>query len=292
MNADRKRYASRWLARDAAFSMTSGLHFVAGPFTALLRHRTLTLELARREVLGRYRGASFGLWWSLISPFLVLCIYTFAFGTVMGGRWPRVAEGADSFAIILFSGLIVHGFFAECITRAPTLVVGNPNFVKRVVFPLHVLPWPMVICALFHTLMNLVVFIVLRLLVDGAFAWTIVLLPLVLLPLVLLALGVSWMLASLGVYIRDIAQVSGVVSTALLFLSSAMMPLEAVPAAYRWVFLLNPLTFIIDQARSVMVWERMPDWAGLGLYTLVAVLVMYLGLAWFRRTRQGFADVL
>lgn len=265
---------------------------VLGPFTALLSHRSLTLELAKREVLGRYRGASFGLLWSLISPFLLLCIYTFAFGTVMGGRWPEIQNGRTHFAIILFAGLIVHGFFAECLVRAPALIVSNPNFVKRIIFPLDILPWPMVLSALFHTFMNVAVFIALRLVMDGEFAWTIVLLPLVLLPLVILTLGVAWFLASAGVYLRDIAQITGVLSMAMLFLSSALMPIDSVPETYRWIFIVNPLTFIIDQARNVMLWGRMPDWRGLGQYLIAAVIVMYLGRAWFLATRRGFADVL
>jgi len=262
------------------------------PLRAFTAHRSLTWELAKREVLMRYRGASFGLAWSLISPFLLLVIYTFAFGTVMGGRWPQAAAGDTSFSIILFAGLVVHGFFAECLIRAPLLITSNPHFVKRVVFPLEILPWPLVLSALFHTAMNTVVFIVLRLLMDGAFDWTIVLLPVVLLPLVTLALGMSWLLASLGVYFRDIAQITGVASMALLFLSSAMMPTQSVDPRYRWVFELNPLTFIIDQARNVMLWGVMPDWAGLGLYWLGALAVLFAGHAWFRATRRGFADVL
>ena len=264
----------------------------SGPFSAFGRHRSLTWELARRDVLGRYRGASFGLLWSLISPFLLLCIYTFAFGTVMGGRWPEIESGRTHFSIVLFAGLIVHGFLAECLMRAPELVVGNPSFVKRVVFPLEILPWPMVLSALFHSLMNVVVFLILRLWLDGAFTWTFVLLPLVLLPLVVLALGVSWFLAALAVYFRDVRQVTGVLSMALLFLSSAMMPLQSVPEAYRWVFVLNPLTFIIDQARNVLVWGVMPDWAGLALYLAGALVVLWGGWLWFRATSKGFADVL
>lgn len=263
-----------------------------GPARALLEHRSLTLELAKRDVLGRYRGASFGLLWSLISPFLLLCVYTFSFGTVMGGRWPQIGAGQAHYSIILFAGMIVHGFLAECINRAPVLIVGNPNFVKRVIFPLDILPWPMVLSALFHMLMNLVVFIVLRLIMDHVFAWTVVLLPLVVFPLIVLALGISWFLASAGVYMRDISQITGVLTMALLFLSSAMMPLKSVPDSYRWVFQANPLTFIIDQAREVMLWGQMPDWLGLGIYLLAALAVAYLGYVWFMATRKGFADVL
>jgi len=268
------------------------LAVASGPVSAFLRYRSLTTELAKRDVLGRYKGASFGLLWSLISPFLLLWVYTFAFGTVLGARWPQIGSGETHFSIILFVGLIVHGLFSECLNRAPGLVVANPNFVKRIIFPLDILPWPMILSALFHALMNTLVFIVLRLAMDGEFAWTIVLLPLVLLPMVVLMLGVAWFLASLGVYVRDIAQVTGVVSMALLFLSSAMMPIESIPESYRWIFELNPLTLIIDQARNVMLWGRFPDWAALAKYLLVATFVMYAGRAWFMATKRGFADVL
>lgn len=265
---------------------------LAGLLTPLDEHRSLVWELTKREVLGRYRGASFGLLWSLISPFLLLCIYTFAFGTVMGGRWPEIESGQTSFAIVLFAGLIVHGFLAECLVRAPELVVGNPNFVRRVIFPLEVLPWPMVLAALFHALMNVVAFLALRLLMDGDFTWTFLLLPVVMLPLAVLALGASWFLAALAVYVRDVRQVMGVLSMALLFLSSAIMPVASVPESYRWVFQANPLTFIIDQARAVLIRGTMPDWAGLGLYLVGALVAMMLGWSWFRATRKGFADVL
>lgn len=262
------------------------------PVASLTSHGSLTWELAKREVMVRYRGASFGLAWSLISPFLLLMIYTFAFGTVMGGRWPQALTGETSFSIILFAGLVVHGFFAECLIRSPLLITSNPHFVKRVVFPLEILPWPLVMAALFHTAMNTIVFVLLRLVMDGAFDWTIVLLPLVLLPLVTLAIGIAWFLASLGVYFRDISQITGVASMALLFLSSAMMPVETVDARYRWVFELNPLTFIIDQARNVMLWGIQPDWTGLFWYWLGAMAVFIGGYSWFRITKRGFADVL
>ncbi|MEZ2419356.1 ABC transporter permease [Luteibacter sp. RCC_6_2] len=263
-----------------------------GPFSALLWHRTLVWELSKRDVLGRYRGASFGLLWALISPFLVLAVYTFAFGFVMKNKWPQVEGGETHFSIILFVALIVHGLFAECLTRAPGLVVSQPNFVKKVIFPLQILPWPMLLSALFHAFMNLLVFMLLRLCMEGTIAWTIILFPLVILPLAMLSLGIAWGLAALGVYLRDIGQITGVLSTALLFMSSAMIPLTSVPEAYRIWFRLNPLTFIIDQAREVCLWQHMPDWQGLGIYAVIGLGVMYAGYAWFASTQRGFADVL
>lgn len=265
---------------------------MARPFAALADHRSLTIELARRDILGRYRGASFGLLWSLISPFLMLMIYTFAFGTVMGGRWPQVEEGDTSFSIILFAALMVHGFFSECLVKSPTLITANPNFVKRVIFPIDILPWPLVLSALFHTGTTLLVFLVLRLVMDGQVAWTTVFFPLVMLPLVVLCLAMSWFLAALGVYLRDITQVTPLLSLAMLFLSTAMMPLASVPVDYRWIFMLNPLSFIIDQARAVLLWGELPDWQGLGIYLAVALALVYAARYFFATTRRGFADVL
>lgn len=265
---------------------------VPGPFSAWFRHRSLLIELTRREILGRYRGASFGLAWSLLSPFLMLGVYTVAFGYVLKARWPGAGEGTADFALLLFIGLIVHGFFAECMTRAPALVAGNPNLVKKIVFPLEVLPWTLVLSAMFHALANAVVFAVLVLALRGELHATLALLPLVLVPLALVALGVASLVSCLSVFLRDIGQVVGVFSTALLFLSSAIVPVETLPAEYQALFRLNPLTFIIDQAREVAFWGRGPDWRGLGIYALAALAFAYAGHAVFQKTRRGFADVL
>ncbi|WP_201315291.1 ABC transporter permease [Dyella sp. EPa41] len=266
--------------------------WLLAPFSFLTTYNSLTIELAKRDVLGRYRGASFGLLWSLISPFLMLMVYTFAFGNIYKGRWQEAADRHDSFAIILFIGLIVHGYFAECLNRSPLLVTSNVNFVKRVVFPLEILPWPMILSALFHMAMNMVVFIVLRLVMDHEFSWTIVFLPAVVAPLVVLTAGLAWFFAALGVYFRDIGQVTGVMSMAALFLSSAMIPMSSLPPAYQVFFNLNPLTFIINQARAVALWGEMPNWLGLFAYFCAAMTFAYAGYGWFRATRRGFADVL
>lgn len=265
---------------------------LTGPFGAWLRHRSLTIEMTRRDVLGRYRGASFGLLWSLISPFMMLVVYTLAFGYILRARWPGTTGNTADFAMLLFMGLIVHGFFAECLIRAPTLIAGNTNLVKKIVFPLDILPWTIVLSALFHALMNTLVFALLNFLLRGELHLTLLLWPVVLLPLVFLTLGTTWLLSSLSVFLRDIGQVTGVLATAMLFLSSAIIPVETLPARYQVVFRLNPLTFIIDQAREVAFWGRMPDWIGLGVYMAGALIFAYIGFAVFQKTRRGFADVL
>jgi len=264
----------------------------SGPFYSVVRHRSLIVELTRREIHGRYRGANFGLLWALISPFLMLAVYTLAFGSILKSRWPQPVDGAHHFALILFIGIIIHGFLGECISRAPTLIVHNPNYVKRMIFPLEVLPWPMVFSALFHLFTNLLAFLVLELFLDHQFVWQVILFPFTVAPLIVLALGLSWWLSALGVYFRDIGQVTSVLVTALLFTSTAIMPMSSVSPEIRWIFSLNPLSFIIDQAREVALWGRMPDWTGLGLYALGALVFTYVGFGVFMTARRGFADVL
>ena len=260
--------------------------------SAFGRNRSLVFELTRREILGRYRGASFGLLWSLISPFLMLLVYTLAFGYIMKGRWPGSTGSTTDFALILFVGLTVHGFFAECVNRSPNLVVGNTSYVKRVVFPLDLLVWSMTFSALFHLLMNTLVLLLLQLVWNGEIHATTLLFPIVVLPLIILTVGVGWIVSALGVYLRDIGQVVGVITAAMLFLSSAIVPVESVPQHYRWVFQINPLTFIIDQARQVVIWGNIPDWSGLFVYCGVAIVVAFAGHMLFQKLRRGFADVL
>lgn len=265
---------------------------VLRPVDPVLVHGNLTRELALRDIQGRYRGASFGLLWSLLGPLLMLVIYTVAFGEILGARWNQVSGDTAAFGMVLFVGILTHAFFAECLTRAPRLMVENTNYVKRVVFPLHVLPWSVVLAALFHMVMNLAVFAALNLAVFGKFSPYIFLAPLVMLPLVLATLAVSLVVASLGVYLRDIGQATPVVATAMLFLSSAIVPVDALPPRYQTIFHLNPLTFFIDQMRDVALWGRPPDWAGLAIATLVGMLALALADAWFRAAGKGFADVL
>ncbi len=265
---------------------------LATPVDAILRYRSLTKELTKREILGRYRGASFGLLWALISPFLMLMVYTLAFGYILKSRWPGTSGSTMDFTLILFVGLIIHGFFAECLTRAPQLILSNANYVKKVVFPLHILPWSMSLSAIFHLGMNLVVLVLMKVFLHGELHATTLLLPVILLPLFILVLGVGWLVSALGVFLRDIGQVVGVLATALLFLSSAIVPVQALPDNFRWIFNANPLTFIIDQARELVIWGRSPDWSTLVLYTCCALAFSFLAFLVFQKMRRGFADVL
>lgn len=260
---------------------------------SLWRNRQLIAQMTRREVVGRYKGSVMGLTWSFFNPVFMLVVYTFVFSVVFKSRWGMSEdESKMQFAVVLFVGMIVHGFFAEVLNRAPGLVLANVNYVKKVVFPLEILPVIAMGAALFHSLISLGVLLSAFVIFNGYVHWTVVLIPVVLLPLVILTLGLAWMLASLGVFLRDVGQTIGIITTVMMFLAPVFYPVTAVPEELRPWIMANPLTFMIEQAREVLIWGRMPNWLGLGVYLLVAMLVAWAGYAWFQKTRKGFADVL
>ena len=259
----------------------------------LFAHRRLFVQLAQREVSGRYRGSIAGLGWSLLNPLLMLAVYTFVFSVVFKARWGGAGDDSrGAFAVVLFVGILVHGIFAECLNRAPTVVMANANYVKKVVFPLEILLPVNMGAALFHAAVTLVVLLGAQLLVFGAIPVTALWLPLVLLPLLLTTLGLSWLLAGVGVYVRDIGQLVGVLTTVALFLAPVFYPVDALPENVRpWLYL-NPLTFIIEQARAVLLWGMAPDWVGLLKHGAAGLAICVGGYWAFQRLRKGFADVL
>lgn len=256
------------------------------------QQRNLIRQLVRREIAGRYKGSFLGVLWTLIQPLLMLAVYTFVFGMIFEPRWQGASGSKLELAAILFSGLLVFNLFTECINRSPQLMLENTNYVKRVVFPLNILPIVVMGQALFHTVMSVAVLAVFMLFALGELPWTIVFIPLLILPLVLLVLGISWVLSALGVYFRDIQHGIGILVSALLFLSPIFYPVSALPASIQpWIFL-NPMAFIIEQVRAVVIWGSMPDWGGLALYAGISVVVIWLGFSAFERAKRGFADVL
>ena len=267
--------------------------FFAALGKSLWRNRQLIVQMTRREVAGRYKGSALGLAWSFFNPVFMLAVYTFVFSVVFKARWGVGGEESKTqFAVVLFVGMIVHGLLAEVLNRAPGLILGNVNYVKKVVFPLEILPVISMGAALFHSFVSLGVLLIAFALFNGYLHWTAVLAPLVVLPLIILTLGLAWMLASLGVFLRDVGQTIGIITTIMLFLAPVFYPITALPEEMRPWIMANPLTFIIEQAREVLIWGRLPNWTGLGIYTLAATALAWAGYAWFQKTRKGFADVL
>lgn len=256
------------------------------------RNSNLIIDLIKREVVGRYRGSSMGLLWSFFNPILMLIIYTFVFSIVFKARWPGGSESKTEFALVLFSGLMVFNLFSECINRAPSLILNNANYVKKVIFPLEILPIVALGAAFFHFAISLIVWLAFFFIFFGLPKPEIFLLLAVLIPLMFLIMGLSWGLASLGVYLRDVSQVVGVLTTVLMFMSPIFYPISALPEQYRALMHLNPLTFSVEQARDVMIWGKGINWSDWSLQLLVSLSIFWLGFAWFQKTRKGFADVL
>ncbi|WP_244531870.1 ABC transporter permease [Nitrosomonas aestuarii] len=264
-------------------------------FLSLLQNHALAIQMVKREVMGRYKGSFLGLLWSLVNPILMLAIYTFVFSIVFKVRLDQsntLYDDKVSFALLLFAGLIVYNLFNECISRAPGLILVNTNYVKKIIFPLEILPWVTMGAALFHACISYLVLLTFVLIIGHPLHWTLLFLPIVLLPLLLLIMGLSWLLASIGVFVRDIGQFIGLILTMMLFMSPIFYPASALPESVRDYLFLNPLTFIIEQTRGVILAGNPPDWAGLVVYYLISTCIAWAGLFWFEKTRKGFADVL
>lgn len=259
---------------------------------SLTDHWDLTRQFVIRDVAGRYKGSFLGVLWTLVNPLLMLSVYTFVFGVIFKSRWRPASNDHLEFAVVMFAGMLVHSLIAECLQRAPTLVSGNSNYVKKVVFPLEILAWVTVGTALFHLLIASGILLVAIFIWQGHLPWTVIFVPLVLLPFVVLCAGVIWILSSLGVYLRDLSQVMGIVTSLLMFLAPVFYPISSVPVHLRTLILANPLTFIIEQFRIAAIWGGQLDWLGLCIYFVVAYGIAWAGLAWFQKSRRGFADVL
>ena len=256
------------------------------------RNRSLILQMSKREVVGRYRGSILGIAWSFFNPLIMLAVYTFVFSTVFKARWHTDTDDKAVFTLALFIGMIIHSVFAESLLRSPGLMLGNVSYIKKVVFPLEILPWVLMGSTVFHALISLLVWVLFYIVVYHTIQWTIVLLPLIFIPLILLSMGVSWLLASLGVYLRDVGQVTSVIATVFLFLSPIFYPASMLPEPYQTIIYFNPLTFIIEQSRDVLMMGKWPHFLNLAIAYILSGTFAWLGFAWFQKTRKGFADVV
>jgi lipopolysaccharide transport system permease protein len=261
-------------------------------FGPLFTHRTLIFRLVRREIEGRYRGSYLGILWALLVPLLLLAVYTFVFSVIFQARWDATLSDKRYFALILFTGLVLFNIFSECVGRAPGLMLANPSYIKKVVFPLEVLPWVALLSSLVNAALSFLVLSAGYLLVIGIPPWTVLCFPLVLIPLCLFTLGLSLLLSSLGVFIRDLQQFIGIAIMVLLFLSPIFYPLSAIPESVRPFIELNPLGLAIEHGRGLLFFGTLPDPIVWAAYTSGAWLIAWVGHEWFTRTKRAFADVV
>jgi len=269
--------------------------FVRAPLLRLhplvpAQHRYLMLQLIRRDVRSRYQGSVLGIGWSLLYPLLILAAYTFVFRSVFKARWPGGGDSTAEFALQVFAGLVIFNLFGELLGRAPKLVLEQPNLVKRVVFPLEVLAWVATGTAMFHAALALLVLVCAVALVGSGLTPWVLSVPLVLGACVPMLLGLAWLLAALGVFVRDIAHAMGPAVSMLLFLSPVLYPARALPGLLANLLWLNPLTVPIENLRRVVLAGQPPDFASLAVYTLSGLAFAVLAWRLFERVRPAFSD--
>ncbi|WP_341961942.1 ABC transporter permease [Pseudomonas sp. RC10] len=256
-------------------------------------HRYLLLNLAKRETVGKYKESLFGSLWSILNPLLMLVIFTFVFTNIFNSRWGvAVDSGPISYSVILFAGLIVFNLFSECFGKSPTIIISNQNFVKKIVFPLEILPIVSLLSALFQAGISFGILLIFIAVESGSLHWTTLWLPVALAPFIIFLLGLMYWLSATGVFVRDIGQTIGITTTGMMFISPIFFPATSFPERWRFLANYNPLTYPIEQTRALLVFGNEIDWSTWSLYFLCASIFCALGFAWFQKLRTGFADVL
>jgi len=263
------------------------------PLYSACRHGALLKQLVRRQMAVRYRGSVLGYLWTLSHPLLMLAVYTFVFGLVFKARWGGASSyGTADFAVIMFCGMAVFNIFSETVNNSALCIINNTNFVKKVVFPLELLPLAQVLSS---TALGMVWFV---LVVLGALTlgldvtWKIVFFPVVLLPLMLFSLGAGYFVAAATVYLRDIPHLTAVGVQILFFMTPVFYPIDMVPEQFRVFLYFNPLTSLVEECRNILLFAKYPDSQACLMLWAASLLICQLGFIWFQKTKKGFADVL
>jgi lipopolysaccharide transport system permease protein len=255
--------------------------------------RELLVQFTKRNIKARYQGTMLGLVWTMVTPLLLLAVYTFVFSVVFKAKWGGyVGESKTAFALLMLCGMTVYSVFSEGINSSVSVITRNPNYVKKVVFPLEILPFSAVLSALFFGSIWFIILLVSIGLLLNQVCLTAICLPIILVPLVMLSLGFSWFVASMSVYFRDMSQIVEVILRVLFYMTPIFYSLEMIPEKYRFVLMLNPLTIIVETVRRVLIFNQWPDWWLLLMLTLISLVICQLGYAWFMKTKRGFADVI
>jgi lipopolysaccharide transport system permease protein len=262
------------------------------PIVLAGRYRGLLLPLVRRKISARYRGSVLGTSWAVLNPLIMLGIYTFIFSVIFQSKWGIDSSSRPEFALFLFSGLILYSVFAECVNEAPSVLLENRLYIRQLVFPTELLAWVSVLATLFNLLINWVILILFYSLIVGVPTPTILYLPLIAFPVVLITLGSVWIISSVGLYLRDIGHIVGLLTTALLFLSPIFYPAAAVPERFQSYYALNPFVHILEMSKGALFYGQHPHWIQLGASLAGSWIFAWLGYIWFMKTKRGFPDVV
>lgn len=259
----------------------------------LSHHRELIGQFTRREVIGRYKGSYLGLVWAFIQPLILLCVYTFVFSIIFEAKWGMSPQqGRLSFAMALFAGILTFNILGDVANAAPGLILGHANYVKKVIFPLEILPLVKLFGAVIHSFFGVIILLAGIVFSDLTLHWTIILLPVAWLPVMLFSLGWGYFLSALAVFVRDVGQTVGLVVTMLFFLSPIFYPLEAVPESLRIYCQLNPIAVFVEDARRVVLWGSLPNWPWYFAGLIISLVIFVFGFIWFMRSKRAFADVM
>ena len=277
-------------------NLSKTLTNISAPFRLISENRELLRQLVKRNIYGRYSGTAGGLAWSVIQPLLMLAVYTFIFSVVFKSRWGTLPsgglDGSYSFSVIMFCGMTVFNVFSESITAAPMLIVSNPNYVKKVIFPIEILPIAQVISSMIINLIWMAILFIGAVFLLKSLSWTMLLLPVIFIPFLFFTTGLSFFLASLGVYFRDLAHINGIIVQILFLLTPIFYSPTMVPEKFQIVLRLNPLTWIVEETRAVFLFKQLPNWDAIIVIAIVSFVTFHLGYVWLNKTKKGFADVL
>lgn len=265
---------------------------LAAPFSCAFHHRELLIQLIRRDVNGKYKGTLLGVVWAFINPLLMLAVYTAVFKFVFKARWPETDNSTSEFALMLFIGLLIHGVAADVISRAATVISANKNYVKKVVFPLHILSWSLVISALIQFLFGLIILALIIMAWGKPVYVTWLLLPIALVPYLIFLLAAAWFFSALGVYFKDINQITPSLITVLLFTSTVFFPFDHAPEIIQPLLSFNPLTLIIESCRDILFYGEVPNLKWLSIYFFSSLAACIFSYILFKRLEHGFSDAL
>lgn len=259
---------------------------------SLWAKRDLIHQFTKREVLERHKGAMLGMAWNIISPMLTIAVYTFLFGVMFNVRFGDRTGSVADYVLPFFTGFLLYHVFSESANRAPNLITSRRNFVKKVVFPIQILPLTVVLSTAIYLAVTVGLVVVGNLITHGEVSATIWLFPAVLVPLYLLSLAASWLLASIGSFLWDLKNIVSFLTHLTFMVTPIFYPVERVPEGARWLLWLNPFTHIVEAGRDTLVRGVVPDLVGLGVLTVIALVLAQGSYAWFMKSRRGMADVV
>lgn len=263
------------------------------PLRLLWIHRFLIRQLVERELSFKFKRSRGGMLWLVLQPLLLLAGYTLVFGVILKSRWGSEGSGSSAeFALIMFAGLIFFNFFSAVVSVAPGLIVHNKPYVQKMVFPLEVLSWSTMLAALINGFVSLLIWIIFSVAIRGYVPFSLGWLPLIIIPFALFALGCCWFLSAAGVFHPDIEHLIPMLMLMLMLLSPLFFPASAIPEQLRFLFDFNPLAYVLEQARQVMIYGGAPNFGVLAIGWVVGLLFAWLGLVSFVKNRDGFADAV